>query len=346
VLADVMRAFGRTRDVDAVRVILSFCASDRVGLRTAAREAVGAIGEPASWQLREAYQQLTGEKPPRSWEWDRLARELFRLHDQARLAEVYRLADEGIRELADGHFGRAAAAFDQVLARQPLFDTRADMAPAYVGLARELEGQSQRPAALAALRKALRLRPEHPENPKLESRIAYLEALDLIDAGTPDRFLIERAIELDPKNDDARALLGSLEERAVKKQSRTQRYVGAAAIALVAVIGMVVVALWPRRRSRPKAAPSTRTPFLKAGSKPAPDGSGAPAPSSGAALTVEPPASNAPTVEPSSEPLRSGASTRDPASKPVDSAAPTVDPETVRGRGGSSEGSDRGNAAI
>jgi HEAT repeat protein len=352
VLADVVRAFGRTRDVDAVRVILSFCSSDRVGLRSAAREAVGAIGEPASWQLREAYQQLTGEKPPRSWEWDRLARELFRLHDQARLAEVYRLADEGIRELADGRFARAAAAFDQVLARPPLFDSRADMAPAYVGLARELEGQSQRPAALAALRKALRLRPEHPDNPKIESRIAYLEALDLIDAGTPDRFLIERAIELDPTNEDARALLGSLEERAVKKQSRTQRYVGAAAIALVAVVGMVVVALWPRRRKRPSASTPTKTPFLKPESKPAPFSSGAPTvepwsegepasdgeavPSSGAALTVEPPSSSAPTMEPSSMPRSGGASTVEPPSEPVDSASPTIDPETVRGRDGSS----------
>jgi HEAT repeat protein len=39
VLADVMRAFGRVRDVEATRVILSFANSDRVQLRQAAREA-------------------------------------------------------------------------------------------------------------------------------------------------------------------------------------------------------------------------------------------------------------------------------------------------------------------
>jgi HEAT repeat protein len=53
ILSDVLRAYGRTRDVDAARVILSFCNSERVQLREAAREAVAAIGEPAIWQIRD-----------------------------------------------------------------------------------------------------------------------------------------------------------------------------------------------------------------------------------------------------------------------------------------------------
>ena len=60
-LADVLHAYGRTRDVDALRVVLSFCNSERERLREAAREAITAIGEPGIWQLREAYLSMTGE---------------------------------------------------------------------------------------------------------------------------------------------------------------------------------------------------------------------------------------------------------------------------------------------
>ena len=74
VLSDVLRAYGRTRDVDALRVILSYANSDRAQLRDAAREATVAIGEPGVWQLRDQYLGLTGEKPPRGWSWDRLTR--------------------------------------------------------------------------------------------------------------------------------------------------------------------------------------------------------------------------------------------------------------------------------
>jgi tetratricopeptide (TPR) repeat protein len=191
------------------------------------------------------------------------------------------------------------------------------MAPAYVGLARELEAQGQRPAALAALRKALRLRPVHPDTPKIESRIAYLEALDLIDAGAPDRFLIERAIELDPGNEEARALLGSLEERAVKKQSRTQRYLAAAAIAAVAVIGMAVMALWPRTRKRVQKRATSRTPVPT----PTPDPTPADATTEPEAVDVVVPATgDAPADE--------------PPSGPATSAAPTVEPETRRAGAG------------
>jgi tetratricopeptide (TPR) repeat protein len=256
ILADVLRAYGRTRDVDATRVILSFCGSDRVGLRQAAREAIGAIGEPAAWQLKDAYQQLTGEKPPRGWAWDRIARELFRLHDKARLAEVYRLVADGSTALTDQRFADAASAFDQVLARQPLYERRAELAPAYVGLAEQLLAQGKRDDAVAALRKALRLRPEHPDNAKVESRIAYLEGLALVEAGTPDRFILRRALELDSGNEQARKLLASLDETTVKRQSRLQRYVAAALVGLAALLAMVWLVRRPRRPSARTRPPS------------------------------------------------------------------------------------------
>jgi tetratricopeptide (TPR) repeat protein len=255
VLADVLRAFGRTRDVDAVRVILSFCSSDRVSLREAAREAIAAIGEPATWQLKDAYQQLTGEKAPKGWSWDRTARELFRLHDKARLSEVGKLVGEGTAALGHKRFGDATGAFDQVLARSPLYERRADMAPAYVGRAEELAKEGKRELAIEALRKALRLRPQHADNAHVESRLYTLEAEMLAEAGTPDRFILQRALELDPGNEQARGALAALEAGAVERQGRSGRLLGALGVGLAALVALVLIARWPGRKKAVTAAP-------------------------------------------------------------------------------------------
>jgi len=252
ILADVLRAYGRTRDVDAERVILSFSNSDRVQLREAAREAVAAIGEPGMWQLKDVYLGLTGNKPPKDWSWDRLARELFALYDRARLAEVYKLMDDGLAASAAGKYFDATESFDKVLARAPLFDRRREIVKAYVERAKELE-KDKRDDALAMLRKALRLDPKADGAKKLEAEIAYVEGMVLIDRGTPDKFILQKALELDPTHDRARAALASLEDKAMERQSNLRRYGAAGGIGLLAIIGIVLLAL--RRKPPPVPTP-------------------------------------------------------------------------------------------
>jgi hypothetical protein len=74
VLADVLRAYGRTRNPDAVRIVVSFANSERAQVREASRQAVALMGEVASWQLRDSYENVVGKKPPRDWAWERTAR--------------------------------------------------------------------------------------------------------------------------------------------------------------------------------------------------------------------------------------------------------------------------------
>lgn len=250
VLADVMRAFGRTRDVDAARVVLTFANAERRELREAARAAIGAIGEPGKWQLREVYLGLTGDKPPREWSWDRIAQEIFRIYDQRRLAEVYRLMDEGLAATKGGDLAAATQAFDRILARDPLFERRKDMVPAYVGRAKEVEA-TDLDAALELLRKALRLDASNPEGPKLESEIAYLEAKQLIDRGAPDRFLLERALELDPDNTRAAEALAGLEQRTMPRKESTRRYFYAGGVLFLAALAMIFLV----RRRKPLLPP-------------------------------------------------------------------------------------------
>ena len=257
ILADVLRAYGRTRDVDAVRVILSFCNAERGKLREAAREAVAAIGEPGVWQVRDQYLGLTGEKPPRSWSWDRLARELFALYDKQRLVEIQRLMDDGVAAAGAGKVVDAVEAFDKVLARSPLFDRRREMVPTYVERAKQIEGD-KREDALAMMRKALRLDPKGDRAKQIEADIAYLEGEVSIAQGMPDKTAFERALSLDPTHERARKALASLEDKAIERKTHYQRYAAAGGIGLFAILAMIL--LWRRKPRVPEpvaAPPST-----------------------------------------------------------------------------------------
>ncbi|CAN98104.1 hypothetical protein sce7934 [Sorangium cellulosum So ce56] len=310
ILADVLRAYGRVRDVDAMRVILSFCNSDRARLRDAAREAISAIGEPGIWQLRDAYLDLTGVKPPREWSWDRVARELFGTYDRARLAEVYKLMDEGVAAASAGKPAEATDAFDKVLARAPLFERRKEMVDAYVERARSLSAD-RRDDALAMLRKALRLDAPGERAKKIEAEIAYLEGALLIERGTPDKFVLERAIELDPSHDGARAALTSLGDKVAERKSQTNRHIAAGAVGLAAVLSMFFIA---RRRSAPSPARA------QAGTVPPP-----PPASPASALPPSPPPAS-PTSAPSPSPPPASPASAPPPPQPTASPASAPSP--------------------
>ncbi|WP_437607792.1 hypothetical protein WMF20_43835 [Sorangium sp. So ce834] len=313
ILADVLRAYGRVRDVDAMRVILSFCNSDRARLRDAAREAIAAIGEPGVWQLRDAYLNLTGEKPPREWSWDRIARELFATYDRARLAEVYKLMDEGVAAASANKLAEATDAFDRVLARAPLFERRKEMVGPYVERARSMPAD-RREDALAMLRKALRLDPTGEHARKVEAEIAYLEGVLLIDRGTPDKFVLERAIELDPDHAGARAALASLGDKVAERKSQKNRYIAAGAVGFAALLAMFFIA---RRRSDP--APSAKQP--SAAPPPAPASLG-PEPQASAAPQPPAPPAPAPSSRQDSAPPRQATASSDPALAPGQDSAP------------------------
>lgn len=246
-LADVLRAYGRAREVEAVRVIVSFANSDRLQVRQAAREAIGQIGEPAHWQLRDAYEQLMGDKPPRSWDWRQTARELFGVYDRARLQQVYAAMDEGSQLAEQGKIEQAVVLFDQVLARAPMFERRAQMIPTYVARAKQLEPKDM-DAAAAMYRRAVAIDPSSEHANKARSALAVIEAKQLAERGVLDVALLERAVQLDPSNEDAQTLQSKAIIDAQVTQTVWRRYAAAVAIGVVALLAMLVVALVPRRK--------------------------------------------------------------------------------------------------
>jgi hypothetical protein len=252
VLADVLHAYADIKDLEALPVVLSFVNSDRALVRVAAREATLAYGPDAVWKLREAYAALSGEQAPDGISAADLAKKLFDAYDRARLQEVYAMLDAGLAKQQAGTLSDAIHDFDQVLARQPMLDRRSEMAPAYATWGESLEEQD-RPAALASLRKALRLDEAGPRSSHVRSEIRYLEGEDLLEHGIADTQPFEEAVALEPQNARARAALDRLQADTNAGRSRVHRYAAAAAALVLAVIGIVVLG-GRRRRAKSAAA--------------------------------------------------------------------------------------------
>ena len=138
-----------------------------------------------------------------------------------------------------------AAAFDSVLARAPTFERRAEMAPGYLDLAKKLDGKDDAKALLYA-RKALRIDPQGAAAKATESFVLTLEGEQLFAHGLAETAAFKRAIEVDPTNDRAKGDLARIESNPRARAGGEYRYLGAAAIGLLAAIAAFVVGVWRR----------------------------------------------------------------------------------------------------
>ncbi len=249
-LADVLHAYANVKDLEALPVVLSFVGSERAQVRAAAREATLAYGQDAVWKLRESYAALTGDQAPDGMPATDLAKKLFDAYDRFRLQEVYALLDAGLAKQADGKLGDAIADFDEVLARQPLLDRRGEMVPGYVAWALQQE-PTDRPAALATLRRAVRIDEGGAHASEARSEIEYLEGEDLLARGIADTEPFEQAIRLNPGNERARASLQRLQAQTEASKTHGWRLAAAGLVLVLALAGIAVVG---GRRKRAAAA--------------------------------------------------------------------------------------------
>ena len=300
VLADVLRAYGRVRDPDSARIVVSFANSDRYQIREASRQAIAMFGEVGAWQLRDTYEDVVGKKPPRDWNWERTARELFGEFDRLRSAEVSKLYEAGVAARDHGDLEGMRTAFDKVLTRSPDYPKRAELASAYLGYAQQALGKRPRDA-LAALRRVERLgKGSDVEKPATSLRLT-LEAEALAATGIADRTLLARALDIDPKNQRARDELARFERGEVKSDD-SSRYYAAGAIALVALGGILVV-LFRRAAGRPEDVALETSPSAAEPSAAEPS---AAEPSAVEPSAVEPSAVEPSAVEPSAADLSRG----------------------------------------
>ena len=247
VLADVLHAFADVHDLDALPVLLSFVNADRVLVRDAARDAIGDFGQDAIWKLREAYANVLAHPAADNATAAQVAKELFAAYDRIRLQEVYGLLETGLAAAQNGRADDAVAAFDKVLARQPMLDRRGEMVPAYVQVAMSVE-ESDPPRALALLHEAQRLWPESPRAPLIAGEIAYLEGKNLEARGISDPEPFRRALAADPTHTKARDELSRIDSAADEHQARIRNFAAAGAAVVVAMVGLILFG--GRRRQR------------------------------------------------------------------------------------------------
>lgn len=241
-LPEILRAYGRTKNPDAARIVVSFTNSERAQLRTAARQAIGLMGTTALWQLRDTYEDVVGRQAPRDWSWERMARELFREFDRLRLARVHQLFREGLAFRAAGDLPGMQQIFDQVLARNPHFEGSEQMAEGYLAFA-EAAKPNQAETALLAAERAERLASAPELKKRATSMRLALTAHSLMKAGVRDATLLERALEINPENTWAQSLKQQFAGTDSGDASRKVRYVGAIAIALTAFAAISVILL-------------------------------------------------------------------------------------------------------
>lgn len=256
VLADVLRAFGRIRDPDAARIVISFANSERSQIREAARQAVALMGETANWQLRDTYEATIGKKPPRDWSWERTARELFREFDGMRVSELYETFKTGKKAYEEKKFRQMYEAYNRVLANLPLFEQRREMVAGYVTYATDTADKDP-DSALDAIARAERLS-DAPGTPSITSLKLTLQAEALIKRGIVDSSLLTRALEIDPNNDRARRVLAEATDPSAAGSPR-RRYFAALAIAVAAAVAIFVIVVTGLRRGPAGAQPEPKS---------------------------------------------------------------------------------------
>ncbi len=243
-LGDILRAYGRIRDPDAARIIISFANSERTQLRLAARQSIVMLGSVGLWQLRDAYEDVVGKRPRRDWTWERTARELFGEFDRLRLARVYGTFVDGERHLEKGELELMGHSYDLVLAKDPLFEKRSQMAAGYFRLAQALR-DTNATAALEALTRVERLSSDPALSKQAQSLASTLRAVQSASRGVVDVDRLRAALELDPSNMLARHTLVKLQPSNLVNRYSSVRWIASAVIAFAGVLSALLI--WLRR---------------------------------------------------------------------------------------------------
>lgn len=244
-LADILRAYGFTRDPDLAGLLISFAGSSQLIVRNGAREGIAAMGEVAHWPLRDAFERLAGKRPSREWSWERCAREIFRELDRTRLYDVLVSYRAGVKAQQAGALDEMRQRYDDVLVRDPEFQNPEQLATGYLAYAR-VKADTAPSDALDALRRAHRLTQTDDTRRQVESLLYAVEAEQLIAQGIADQVLLKRAIELDPSNPRATRVWAEITRTNTETPSAMRRFAAAGVVGLVAA----VAALFLTRRAR------------------------------------------------------------------------------------------------
>ena len=170
---------------------------------------------------------------------------------------MYALLEQGLDAQKNGKYEDAVAAFDKVLARQPMLDRRAEMVPAYFALGMAVHEARIARAPALCLRKAERLDPGGTRAPQIEAELTVLEGQDLLARGIADEDLFQRAHQARPgqRRGTPRSSIGS-PPTARSARERTHRWAAGGALLFVALAGIILFGGRGRGNNRKKPLPA------------------------------------------------------------------------------------------
>ncbi|UJR85983.1 Hypothetical protein I5071_80640 [Sandaracinus amylolyticus] len=259
-LADVLRAWGATRSIDAMSVVASFVDDPRRLVRDAARDALREYGQNGVWQAREQFRLRLGEDANAAWSWSRTLDVLYERLDAARLARVADLAVAADGALDRGEARAATEALEALLARAPDAGSH-EVAVLFARAGEAWMATDERARARSAYERAVRIAPSDEHRARWEARLSFVEAEDALARGVLDLEAYRRAASGDPTCTRCAEVLAGLEAQAqpvMTSADETERRRGALGIAaaLFAVLGAWLLIA----RSAPVVASEEREP--------------------------------------------------------------------------------------
>jgi hypothetical protein len=201
--------------------------------------------EIALLALQKQVQEINNEPPTPSAGAKELTDQLFEYYDRKHAAEwdaQFEAARE--RERANDWKG-ATDLYGWILAHDPNYAHRAQMAPAYARHADELREHGSASEAVGYYRQAVDLDPNGPEAPKAAARAALLDGEQALARGQVDVASFRRAVSLDPTLAEARAG----ESRAEGLRGRKRWLASTEALAALVALAFTLRLLW--RRAQP-----------------------------------------------------------------------------------------------
>jgi len=171
-----------------------------------------------------------------------LTDELFDYYDKKRAAEWDEQFTAAKTKEERGDLRGATDEYGWILAHDPTYARRAEMAHAFARYGDSLRDQGDVPRALGDWRLAIDLAPDGPDARYAGARVALYDALEALHHGHADVAGFRRALALDPSLGEARAGLARAEWLVARR--RWMRTGVGAGVALVLALGLWL--LWRR----------------------------------------------------------------------------------------------------
>ncbi|MDW8280198.1 MAG: hypothetical protein RMK29_00710 [Myxococcales bacterium] len=235
--AEILRAYGEVRALDAVELVLAHLDAPSHRVRREARWAwmryvdgpppppsprrkrklPGGLEEKeeredylnyremATLAIQRALRELTGREPDPARTARQLTDELLAFYDQRREARFRQVFEEARARERAGDLAGAVDAFGWILANQPDHPRRAEMASAFVALGRKLaeegeerDDEAQVARALGLLRQGLILDPSQPAAHRVQGLVHYLDGRQAQRRGGDGLVDFQQALAADP----------------------------------------------------------------------------------------------------------------------------------------------------